>query len=163
MIDSGEDTTTVVTIQDGNILPNSNIVTNLGGSDISNFFQRMVKEKQITLDFFHSRQIKEKVCYIAMEYTLEYENYKRGITQPTAYILPDGTPIDLHEECIKPTESMFNPTLVQKFSPGIIQMLTQLILNLEERKEKNYNLHSLVNNIVVSGGNTLIPNFSTRI
>ena len=51
VVDSGEDMTSIVTIQDGNILPKSNIITNIGGSDSSNFFQRLVKEKQINLDF----------------------------------------------------------------------------------------------------------------
>lgn len=163
VVDSGEDTTTVCTIKDGNILPQSNMVTNLGGSDISNFFQRLVKEKQITLDFLQSRDIKEKVCYVAMEYSLENENYKRGITQPTSFILPDGTPLDIYEECIKPAESMFNPTMIQKFSPSITHMIQSLIHNLDTRKEKNYNLHQLVNNIIISGGNSLLPNFSSRI
>ena len=163
VVDSGEDTTTVVTIQDGNIVPKSNVVTTLGGSDISNYFQRLIKEKQITLDFISCREIKEKVCYVATEYAAEYDNYRRGITQPLAYVLPDGTPIDLHEECIQPVESMFNPTMVQKFSPGITQILSSLIDNLHERKEQNYNLNQLLNNIVLSGGNTLIPNFSARL
>lgn len=51
VVDSGEDMTSVVTIQDGNILPKSNIITNIGGNDCSNYFQRLVKEKQINLDF----------------------------------------------------------------------------------------------------------------
>jgi actin, other eukaryote len=42
-------------------------------------------------------------------------------------------------------------------------MITSLIENLENRKEKNFDLNQLVNNIVLSGGNTLIPNFHTRI
>lgn len=98
-----------------------------------------------------------------MEYDLEYENFKRGVTPPTPYVLPDGTPLDLYEECIKSTECLFNPIIVQKYNPGLSEILISLVHNLDQRKEKNYNINHLVNNIILSGGNTNLVNFGGRL
>ena len=100
---------------------------------------------------------------MAMEYELEYENYRRGSTSATPYVLPDGTPLDLYEECIKSTEALFNPILVQKYNPGLSEILISLVHNLDQRKERNYNLNQLLNNIVLSGGGTNLMNFGARL
>jgi len=94
-----------------------------------------------------------------MEYEIEYECFKRGITSPTPYVLPYGTPLDLYEESIKSTECLFNPILVQKYNPGLSELLISLVHNLDQRKEKNYNMNQLINNIILSGGNTNLVNF----
>ena len=74
------------------------------------------------------------------------------------YILPDGNIVELGNEIYEIPESIFNPNIIEMQ----IDSLPQTILNsinkcdISTRKE-------LFNNIILTGGNTFIKGFETRL
>jgi actin-related protein len=99
------------------------------------------------------RDIKEALLTLATETAMETTESKNS-----SYDLPDGVKVDLEAERKKIPELMFNTVPeVPNFS-GVQRMIVDAIVrsDLDIRKE-------LYNNIVVSGGNTLIPGFVERV
>ena len=89
------------------------------------------------------KYIKEKVCYIALDYEEELKSY-----EPYNYELPDGSHIEIKEERIRVPEAIFQPSLINPSYKNykITQMLYGTIqkCDIDIRKE-------LYNNIVLSG------------
>ena len=98
------------------------------------------------------KEIKEKACYVALDYNEELKNIKEF-----NYELPDGTNVDIKEQRIKCPEALFKPYLIGKEGNGIGQSCYDSIqkCNNDIRKE-------LYNCIVLSGGSSMYNGFPER-
>ena len=159
VVDSGEEMTSVISIIDGNKIEGANAVYEMGGSDVTKYMQRLFKEKQIIVDIEEAQKVKEDLCYSAMDYTIEYENFKRGETAGQFYQLPDGMLIEVAEEMVKAPELIFNQKLVGKYEPGLQEIMNACVQGVEGDHVKR----ELLQNVVLSGGNTKIRDFVYRV
>ena len=110
--------------------------------------------------------IKERTSCVPYIYPCDYyldENFQDIILEETRlYKLPDDTIIDIPRRCrLLASEMLFNPKVVDKEDLG----LRDLIVNSVRKSEiVNDSLkETLVNNIILSGGTTMIHGFSERI
>lgn len=158
VIDSGEDVTTIVPIENGYVLNYAHLMVNLGGSDLNSSLQKLLKSKQISIDLEEARKIKHKKGYTATDFQKELDEINKGTTQPIAYELPDGTKLEIKDEIIKMSELMFKPNLVGKYVPGVQELVVESLQRLELESKKE-----LVSNVIVSGGNSLVDNFQRRL
>ncbi|KAJ2537456.1 centractin- actin- protein of the dynactin complex, partial [Coemansia sp. RSA 1933] len=120
------------------------------------------------------RNIKEKICYVALDAAKEEKELASvastrlgsiggsapGDSRPRADIfeLPDGHRINLGNERFRAPEILFQPDLIGLEYPGIHQIVSDSIgrADIDLRR-------SLYANIVLSGGTTLTRGFGDRL
>ncbi len=75
-----------------------------------------------------------------------------------SYELPDGRVIKIGRERFEAPEALFNPSLVDSERPSLGDMVFDMIQDSEIDCRAEYYEH-----IVLSGGTTMFPGFSTRL
>ena len=141
VIDFGDGTTQFSGIIDGYEIPEYSERINLGGKDITKYFDKLLNTKE---EFI--RDIKEKSGYIPLNYHEELKSLK-----PYDYELPDGTHILIDEKRIKyPMSLIFNPELKWREEKSFPQICNDLIMKFDEEDREK-----LFWNIVLSGGNSM--------
>ena len=150
VIDLGDGTTQFAAIIDGYEIPEYCERINKGGKDITKYFGKLLNTKGINdkiekLPKGILRDIKEKSCYIPLDYYKELESLK-----PFDYELPDGKHILINEKRIKyPMSLFFNPELKYIEEKSFPQICNDLIMKCD--LDKNI----LYSNIILSGGNSM--------
>ena len=158
VLDSGEDVTNVIPIQDGYFLDYAHSMVEIGGSDVNEYLQNILKAKKIILDMQEARRMKEQKLYLALEFSKEYEAFKSDITKPAKFELPDRTPLDLREEMIQASEILFRPGLIGKFEPGAHELISECLQKVDVELKRE-----LYGSIILCGGNTLMNNYINRL
>ncbi|KAN0043233.1 hypothetical protein ACTA71_010873 [Dictyostelium dimigraforme] len=158
-----------VAIYQGKIITEAMSRLPLGGNDLSNYLMEFLKKRNYTFNT-HSESsvvndIKEKLGYLSCNFQRDIEQTAAAATKTTKtnitseeYELVDGRVISLNSELFQSTEPLFQPSLIGCESIGIHEHIYNSFLrcNGEARKQ-------LLNNVVLSGGSTLIRGFSTRL
>ena len=127
VVESGESVTQIVPIWDlHSILPGINRL-NYGGKNLTKILEKSLKES--VENYLHPswidivKSIKEKACYVALDYKEEIKN-----VEPYDYELPDGHHCIIKNERIKCTEALFNPSFFSNDDDK---------LNIKSDKESN--------------------------
>ena len=103
------------------------------------------------------------MCHVSMNYPVEMDDRHDDLTQEEhSYELPDQQIIEVsHRKRITAAECMFDPTIVDVRHPefeeckgGIAHLAFQSIKKVDSDLKIN-----LYNNIVLTGGTTLLRNF----
>ena len=97
--------------------------------------------------------MKEKLCYVALDSDDDSKEEKEE-----EFELPDGEIISIGDARFRAPEAMFRPRLVGVDASGIDRMVYNSIVNCDADIRND-----LYKNVVVSGGNSLLPNFAERI
>lgn len=66
-----------------------------------------------------ARDIKEKTCYVALDYEQELKDFETSDQNHMKYELPDGSECVIKSQRIKCPETLFNPSLIGKEEGGI--------------------------------------------
>lgn len=158
VLDSGDGVTHTVPIYEGYSMPHAIQRLDLAGRDVTNQLTRIFKD--VGVDFTTSaereivRTIKEKLCYVSKDYE---ENLKSEV-KPETYELPDGQIINVGAERYKAPEILFQPKLCGKELNGIHETTYSSIMKCDVDIRKD-----LYNNIVLSGGTTMLEGLSDRL
>ncbi len=169
VVQCGEMRTYTVPIFEGFPLYHALSKNKLGGKDLTDIYRRGIEEANLNVrseDIQTLRNIKERTSCVPYIYPCDYyldENFQDIILEETRlYKLPDDTIIDIPRKCrLLASEMLFNPKVVDREDLG----LRDLIVNSVRKSEiVNESLkETLVNNIILSGGTTMIHGFSERI
>lgn len=166
VIDSGDGVLHIVPVYEGFSLPTLIKRMDLAGRDITeqllhNMRQMTGTNLQSSSEMEIVRQIKEKLCYISKDPISEEKSYAATYNNADLYLtyrLPDGHEILLGVEKFRSPEILFNPQLVGNESPGLHE-LTALAIAKTDLDLRPI----LYQNVILSGGNTLIRNFGDRM
>jgi len=163
VLDSGDGVTHCVPVYEGYALNHAIGRLDLAGRDLTKHAVRMLKER-IPFEFNSSagreivRDIKEKTCYIALDYDEELAKSQDSSKIEMKYELPDGNVVVMKDERFRIPEALFQPSMLGKESGGMDKLLTTSIQesDLDIRRE-------LYSNIILSGGTTMFKGIQERL
>ena len=160
--DSGDGVTHCVPIYDGYSLPHSILRIDLAGRDLTTYLVKILSESGITLTSTAEQEIvknmKEKLCYVALDFEEELNKSKTGELKDAEYELPDGKVVKVGNQRFRCPEALFEPSLIGREFGGIHQQTNDSInkSDIDVRKD-------LYQNIVLSGGTTLYAGLPERL
>jgi len=163
VVDSGDGVTHLVPVTDGFVEPALVQRINLAGRHITDHFMKLLAGQghslNSTADFETVREMKQKLCYVALDLDAEKKLARETTLVDRQYTLPDSRVIRIGAERFLGPELLFNP---QNFGhgdgPGLPGLVFNAIRKSDMHVQKGYFGH-----IVLSGGTTMFPGLSSRL
>ena len=154
VIDAGGDTTRVVPVNEGHVLPTAVERLDMGGRNLDDRFMKLLIEQGFSFTCGGEREIlrdmKEKLCFIRLP------NQKSDVEK--SYELPDGQVISVRSARFRTPEALLDPHLMGREAAGIQHMVTASAMKCDASLRQE-----LFGNIVLCGGTTLFPCLSERL
>mmetsp|Transcript_21429 Transcript_21429/g.27239 ORF Transcript_21429/g.27239 Transcript_21429/m.27239 type:complete len:371 (-) Transcript_21429:3149-4261(-) len=154
VIDIGHSTCYVTPVIHGRFL--EVFMVDIAGVHITDYFSRLVNKRES--GFFSvpsANMVKEKLCFISSNYESEHSTCDAEIL----YELPDGQVINVKKkECMQAPEILFTPSLCALKRMDLPRCVRTHIFC----EAKEY-AGALYNNILLTGGTSLLPGLSERL
>ena len=154
--DIGDVFSHIGSVFEGYSLSHSIIEMELAGRDVTDYLIRILYEEGVHLTTTAEREIakdiKEKTCYVALDFEDEKKYYKS-----IDYEMPDGNKIFIKDQRFRAPEILFQPEICGKHTDGIAQKFNESINSSDCDLRKD-----LYENIILSGGSTIFPGFPER-
>lgn len=166
ILEAGEGVITAVPVYEGFALKHAILRLPLAGQDLTRFLLKCLADRNIKFSEEHIdivRDMKEKICAVQVEENAEDERV--GLADLT-YELPDGKIVTLDKDCrYQTSEILFKPSIFADIkiqdhdrNVGVHELVKDSIEMCDGFLQKD-----LYNNIVLSGGTSMLPGFGDRM
>jgi actin-related protein 2 len=167
VVDAGDGVTHAVPVYEGLILPPENGKggtqrLNAAGRHVTTYLKDLLLIRGYAFnesaDFDLLREIKEKLCFVSCDTTLDQHLADETTVLSKDYKLPDGSKINIATERFMAPECLFQPHLIGMEARGMSELIFDCINGCSIDLRVNLYKH-----IVLSGGTTMYPGLPSRL
>ncbi|XP_068565129.1 uncharacterized protein si:ch211-241j12.3 [Cebidichthys violaceus] len=161
VFDSGDGVSHSVPVFEGYCLPHAVQRFPLAGADVTMHLKKLLQEQGVcmrtTAEMEIVREMKESCCRVAVDYEAELSRGGASCGE-MHYTMPDGQIVTLGPERFRAPEILFKPELIGRDHYGMHESVFKSILSSDIDLRRCF-----LGNIVLSGGNTLLPGLPERL
>lgn len=140
-MDIGDGVLHTVVVYDGYCVKHATQRVDMAGRDLTQYMKTLLMEIGLNIEsssgFEIARDIKEKSCYVSIDFEMDLVEYEKSDKNDMKYELPDGQEVTIKSQRIKCPEALFNPSLLGNDSNGIHKLIYESVQKSDIDIRKN--------------------------